>query len=120
MILFVPDPGSTTASTSLIASTKLPWLPILDDGWSTTPEDKDAFDMTIDGEHLLEDTGLGVIDEETVVCGIIVRDEAEVKGISSLELLLEETHEYDFKAAECIKCDAPELTVDNESCDESS
>ena len=76
--------------------------------------------MTVDGEHLFEDTGLGGMDEEVDVCGIIVRDDAEVKGISSLELLLEETHEYDFKAAEFSTVDAPELIVDIESRDESS
>ena len=76
--------------------------------------------MTEDGEHLFEDAGLGRMDEEADICGIIVRDDAEVKGISSLELLLEETHEYDFKAAEFNEVDAPELTVDIESRDESS
>ena len=34
--------------------------------------------------------------------GIIINEEAEVEGTSSLELRLEETHEYDFKPAECI------------------
>ena len=111
---------STTLSTSLFALAIPLWLPTLGGGWSTVPEDIDSFVMTVDGEHLFEDTGLGGMDEEVDVCGIIVRDDAEVKGISSLELLLEETHEYDFKAAELSTADAPELIVDIESRDESN
>ena len=49
--------------------------------------------VNADGEHFLED----VIDV-TAPPGIIVRDDADdCKGISSLELLLEEMQEYAFR-----------------------
>lgn len=55
------------------------------------------------------------IDEEAVVTGMIINEEAEGEGTSSLELRLEETHEYDFKPAECIRFVDPVRILASES-----
>ena len=55
-----------------------------------------------------------IVDEEFVV-GIIDSDEAEDIGPSSLELLLDDTHEYDFKPEGCPKLAEPVLEFASES-----
>jgi hypothetical protein len=52
---------------------------------------------------------------EEFVAGTIVNDEDEDISTSSLELLLEDTHEYDFKAVGCIGLADPVLVFATES-----
>ena len=98
--LFGSYSGRIPTFTSLIASAKLLWLPSLDDVWSPTPEDKDVFAV--------------------FVTGMFINEEADGEGTSSLELRLEETHEYDFKPAECNGFVDPVRILESESWDECS
>ena len=67
------------------------------------------------GEGLFEMDIFDDIGEEEVVTGIIINDEDDDIGASSLELLLEDTQEYDFKLEGCIELVDPVRMLASES-----
>ena len=89
-------PELVTRSMSLIGSEELLWLSDLDKNCSSTPEAIGGFESIAEGDDRFE----GIAFDEFVdefAADTIVNDVDEDIGTSSLELLLEDTHEYDFK-----------------------
>ena len=72
--------------------------------------------FNMDVEDVLEVTRLDDVVADLGVAWIKVNDDAD--EISSRELLLEDTHEYDFEVAECMRLVAPMRVFANESWEE--
>lgn len=100
---------------SLIGSAKLLWLSDLDEDCSSTLEASGGFESIADGEDLFGEIVFDEIVKEEFVAGIIVNDEDADIGTSSRELLLEDTHEYDFKQEGCIRLAGPAFVFASES-----
>ena len=75
----------------------------------------ESFDDIAEGEDLFEREILDSIDVASFEAVFIVNEEVDDMGASSRELLLEDTHEYDFILAGCIRLVEPVRDVARES-----